>query len=193
MKKLGVRWLPGIPFLNEPRVTHAFSRGDEMCVDGSNANVIGPEGIIELNKSKEMALVLVLAQNPHVNVEKKKQNTNGWQKNIIFSMRKVLQSACCSCIWKYPYWLYFHFVRPQCRIHGVWHVRSGKISQSLGALLQRMSGDRFRCWFQWQIEDGCGKGWTRYAATASWYQVKNANLINLEVKVVFWKGNAIYF
>lgn len=94
MKKLGVRWLPGIPFLNEPRVTHAFSRGDEMCVDGSNANVIGPEGIIELNKSKEMALVLVLAQNPHVNVEKKKPNSNGLQnKNYDLSLRNILQPA----------------------------------------------------------------------------------------------------
>ena len=58
MKKLGVRWKPGLPFLDEQKVSHAFSRPGEPI---SGASFIG---------SPDMALVLVLAQDPNIRIEK---------------------------------------------------------------------------------------------------------------------------
>ncbi len=47
MKKLGVRWMPGLPFIDEPRVSMTFGRNDELFVPAAGT-----------------ALVLVLAQEP---------------------------------------------------------------------------------------------------------------------------------
>ena len=67
MKKLGVRWMPGLPFLNGERVSHAFSRPGEaaaMAAAASESGVItGVPG---------MALVLVLAQDPNIAIEQQK-------------------------------------------------------------------------------------------------------------------------
>lgn len=62
LKKLGVRWMPGLPFLTEPKVSNAFHKGDD--VRGGQ--------VFTLSSSKEMALVLVLAQDSNVKIEKGK-------------------------------------------------------------------------------------------------------------------------
>lgn len=62
LKKLGVRWLPGLPFLTEPKVNHAFHRNEE------GLGIAGPT--LDISRSKEMALVLVLAQDSNVQIDK---------------------------------------------------------------------------------------------------------------------------
>ncbi|XP_059090975.1 ADP-ribosylation factor-like protein 6 isoform X1 [Tigriopus californicus] len=62
VKKLGVRWLPGIPFLDEPRVSHAFTGRDLPLM------TLESGGRRPVAMGFETALVLVLAQNTNVNV-----------------------------------------------------------------------------------------------------------------------------
>jgi len=55
MKKLGVRWMPGLPFTDDKRIDHAFSKPEEFLAESADAN---------------LALVLVVAQDPNIHVEK---------------------------------------------------------------------------------------------------------------------------
>jgi hypothetical protein len=55
MKKLGVRWMPGLPFTDDKRIDHAFSKPEDFLVETPGIN---------------LALVLVIAQDPNINVEK---------------------------------------------------------------------------------------------------------------------------
>ncbi len=68
MKKLGVRWMPGLPFLNGERVSHAFSRPQDEGGDDIGVGIgVGIPG---------MALVLVLAQDPNISINNQKQQQN---------------------------------------------------------------------------------------------------------------------
>ena len=59
-KKLGARWVPGQPFLVNPKVSHALA----------HKSALGGEEIELPMAQNGMALVLVLAQDPNVKVEK---------------------------------------------------------------------------------------------------------------------------
>ncbi len=63
MKKLGVRWMPGLPFLDGERVSHAFSRPDEVAMEGGGVLATDIPGL---------ALVLVLAQDPNIRIDRQK-------------------------------------------------------------------------------------------------------------------------
>ena len=83
MKKLGVRWMPGLPFLNGERVSHAFSRPGEaaaMAAAASESGVItGVPG---------MALVLVLAQDPNIAIEQQKGQSG---RNSLFKKERTCE------------------------------------------------------------------------------------------------------
>ena len=86
MKKLGVRWLPGLPFLNEPKVSHTFSRpGDfgglepplplALAAAAGGGNGAAGEGAAAgiMASPENTALVLVLVQDPNIKMEKGQQ------------------------------------------------------------------------------------------------------------------------
>ncbi len=71
MKKLGVRWMPGLPFLDGERVSHAFSRPEETTMEG---------GLL-IHDIPGLALVLVLAQDPNITIEQQQQQQKGvWEE-----------------------------------------------------------------------------------------------------------------
>ena len=68
-KKLGARWMPGHSFLDDPRVSHVFANGANRSDSGED-DLAGMMPQI----SKDMALVLVLAQDSNVKIS----NVKGW-------------------------------------------------------------------------------------------------------------------
>ncbi len=71
MKKLGVRWMPGLPFLDGERVSHAFGRAEELAAMEAGAAAAGLVGG-GADEVPGMALVLVLAQDNSVTIEQRK-------------------------------------------------------------------------------------------------------------------------